>query len=330
MDSHHALNLLFAAAEQAHRCAFPNDEAAVKAIARRVKTGDLVRPHRGLYARAAYWNALDPLERTRHIVRALALRHPDWVFCGPTAAIMLGLDCSYRLASPICIVARPGAHYRNTDRLVHQPIAYPETIATADGVTVTDVLRTLFDCAARHPLRYALGPLDSALRMGLIGREQMLGYPGAVKYTRNRAAVERAFSLADGRSENGGESEARAVLTDLGYPPQDLQTTFPCLDDPRRTHRTDFLWVREDGGRVAGELDGTRKYVDPAMTGGLTIRGVVDEERDRQRCLERQGVRVVRMYHSELDRPWRIGRRLEEAGVPHIGQQALLPANFAG
>ncbi|WP_239512714.1 CTP synthase [Bifidobacterium avesanii] len=312
------MNLLFADAERAQRCAMPNDEAAAKALDRRLHVGEIVRPYRGLYARAAYWNSLDPLDRTRHIVRALSMRHPGWIFCGSTAAIMLGLDCSYRLAMPVRIVAKPGAHYRNTDRLARCPIAYPETVTTPDGVTVTSPLRTLFDCAAHHPLRYALAPLDAALRTGLVQREQMLGFPGSVKYTRRRAAVERAFSLADGRSENGGESEARAVLIGLGYPPHDLQKPFPCLDDPRRTHRPDFLWTRDDGGQVAGELDGTRKYADRTMTDGRTIRAVVDEERERQRCLERQGVGMVRMYYGDLDRPQLLRQRLDAAGVPHV------------
>ena len=321
MKAHGPLNALFAHAERMRRCADPVTETDVNAIARRVRAGEVVRVYRGLYARAEYWNALDPLERTRHIVRALSIQHPNWVFCGPTAAIMLGLDCSYRLAMPICIVAKPGTHYRNTEHLAHYSIAHPDAVMTPDGVMVTDPLRTLFDCAARHPLRYALGPLDSALRNGLVRGEQMIGYPRAVKYARNRTAVERAFALADGRSENGGESEARGVLTDLGYPVSDIQKPFPCLDDARRTHRPDFVWIRADGGQVAGELDGMRKYVDPAMTGGRGIRDVVDDERDRQRCLERQVEAVVRMYYGDLDKPWLLSQRLDAAGVPRLGAQ---------
>lgn len=231
---------------------------------------------------------------------------------------MLGLDCSYRLSMPVCIVARPGTHYRNTERLAHYPIAFPDVITLSGGVRVTGVLRTLFDVAAHQPLRYALGPLDSALRGGLADRDQMLGYPNAVKYTRRRVEVTRAFALADARSENGGESEARGVLHDLGYPVSDIQRAFPCLDDARRSHRTDFIWTCGDGGLVVGELDGTRKYVDPAMTDGRGIRAVVDDERDRQRCLERQCAGVVRMYYGDLDRPWLLRQRLDAAGVPHV------------
>lgn len=316
VKAHEALTQLFATAQKERRCAIPLIDADISAVKRRVRTGEILRVWPGIVAQRQYWESLDAHEQVRHLVRALARVHPDWVFAGPTAAIMYGLDCSYRRLRPICIVSRPGTHCRNTDSLAHIAMAHPDVV-DLNGVPVTDLLRTLFDCAAKQPLRYALGPLDSALRRQMVMPEVLRGYPGAIKYSRQRDKVRRAFDLADGRSENGGESEARAVLTELGYPPQDLQTTFPCLDDSRHTHRVDMLWVRADGTRLAGEFDGTRKYVDPSMTNARTIREVVDAERQRQRCLERQGVTILRMYYDDLDKPWLLQRRLEEFGAPH-------------
>ena len=123
--------------------------------------GAVLRVFRGLYAEPAYWESLDPHEQVRHIVRALAIQHPDWVFCGPTAAIMHGLDCSYRLAFPICIVASPGAHHQDTRHISHHAITHPD-ITVVQGVKVISLLQTLFDLAACQPLRYALGPADCA------------------------------------------------------------------------------------------------------------------------------------------------------------------------
>ncbi|MBT1164341.1 CTP synthase [Bifidobacterium felsineum] len=278
--------------------------------------GTIKRVYRGLYARQQYWDSLNPHDQIRHIVRSLAQQHPDWVFCGPTAAIMHGLDCSYRFLLPICIVAKPGTHIRNTAQLAHHAMAYPET-AVIDGVPVTVPLRTLFDCAAKLPLRFSLSILDSALRKQVVQRPVLEAYPHTVKYVRNRKAALRAFSLADARSENGGESEARGVLTEIGYPVHDLQTVFPCLTYSSRNHRVDFLWVREDGTKIAGEFDGVRKYVDPEMTSRRDIRAVVTQEREREHCLERQNVDVVRMFYDELNRPNQLVAKLRAKRVPH-------------
>ena len=66
----------------------------------------------------------------------------------------------------------------------------------------------------------ALRPRAGGLcvRNGLVSESVLRAYPSSVKYSRNRAAVERAFALADRRAENGGESEARGMLHDAGCP----------------------------------------------------------------------------------------------------------------
>ncbi|MFR4548210.1 MAG: hypothetical protein ACLT4Y_07835 [Bifidobacterium breve] len=91
MSGHYSLGLLFDAAQQERRCARPRTDTDIRTVARRVKKNEIVRVYRGLYAVRTYWDQLDQHERTRHIVRSLALWHPQWVFCGPTAAVMHGL-----------------------------------------------------------------------------------------------------------------------------------------------------------------------------------------------------------------------------------------------
>ncbi|WP_240541836.1 hypothetical protein [Bifidobacterium simiarum] len=194
-------------------------------------------------------------------------------------------------------------------------MSHPD-VTVVDGVSVTSLLRTLFDCAAALPIRYSLAPLDSSLRDGRVAEGVLRAYPESVKYSRRRLQVRHAFDIADGRSENGGESEARGTLDSIGRPVHDLQRTFPCLDRPGRTHRVDFLWNRKDGTMVAGEFDGMRKYVDPDMTGRRTIREIVDEERRRQHCLQRQNVDTVRLYYDDLDDPDALACRLDGHGIP--------------
>ncbi|MBT1176125.1 CTP synthase [Bifidobacterium callimiconis] len=324
MEDHYALNLLFDAAQQSRRCARPRTDADTSAMARRVKAGTVTRPYRGMYARTDYWNALDRHEQVRHVVRTLSSMHPDWVFCGPTAAIMHGLDCSYRLTGPICIVSDRPTRRQSSKQLIRYAITYPDT-EMADGVPVTGLLRTLYDCVAKLPTRYSLAQLDSAIRLGKVAAPTLKAYPCSLPHVRDRNRIEEVFDLADGRSENGGESEGRGVLATIGYPPDDIQVEFPCLQRQRRVHRVDYLWKREDGSLLIGEFDGVRKYIDPTMTSGRTIRAVVDDERDRQRCLEHQGAAIIRFYYTDLDYPGRIARGLSAQGLSRKSGIPSLP-----
>ena len=96
----------------------------IKVVARRVRQGSIVRVHRGLYAVKEYWERLDPLEQVRHIMRSLGRWHEQWVFCGASAAIMHGLECSYRQSRPIHVavgkadVRRTRRRYGITRRLI--------------------------------------------------------------------------------------------------------------------------------------------------------------------------------------------------------------------
>ena len=91
-----------------------------------------------------------------------------------------------------------------------------ETVAV-DGARVTSILRTLVDCAAMMPRRYAMAPIDSALRQGKTTVEQMLEYVDAIPMLRDRERIRAVLAQGDGRVENGGESECRAVLTNWGF-----------------------------------------------------------------------------------------------------------------
>lgn len=287
----------------------------IKVVARRVRQGNIVRVHRGLYAVKEYWERLDPLEQVRHIMRSLGRWHEQWVFCGASAAIMHGLECSYRQSHPIHVAVGKSRRAKNQATIRYHALTDSDAVVI-DGVKVTSIQRTLVDCAAMMPFRYALSPIDAALRQGRISKELLLTYADSPPMLRDRERVRAVLAMGDGRSENGGESECRAVLQEMGFPVHRLQVEFPCRAHPGRVHRVDFLWVREDSTLVAGELDGACKFMDPSMTSGRAVKQVVDAERERQECLRRSGVDMVRMYYSDLDNPRALTRRLEEARVP--------------
>lgn len=318
MARHMGMMRRLAQAQSQLRCARPQTGAELSAMSRGVRRGLLCQPYRGMYVQLECWNALDPLERTRYVVRTLALMHPDWIFCGPTAAIMYRLDCSYRFAMPVCITV-PGQHGGvSSSKLKRYAIADPEP-RVWNGIRLTSLRRTLVDCAIRLPLRYALSPVESAVRNGWIDRDALRLFVAGMSYLRGRGQALRVIEMAEGLSENGGEAECKVVLDRLGFPVDGQQVEFPCLSMPNRRHRVDYYWRRDDGSVVVGELDGLDKYVDPSMTGGRGIRSVVDDERDRQECLARQKADTVRMYYSDLSRQDRLLSRLERNRVPRRG-----------
>lgn len=287
----------------------------VKVVSRRVKQGSIVRVYRGLYAVKEYWERLDQHERLRHVIRSLGQWHEQWLFCGASAAVMHGLECSYRQLYPIHVAVDRCRRSKSQANVRYHVLNDPDAVVI-DGVHVTSIQRTLVDCAAMMPFRYALAPIDSALRQGRITIESLLAYADALPMLRGRERIRSVIAKGNGGSENGGESECRAVLDELGFPVHWIQAEFPCSNRHGHMHRVDFLWKREDGTLIAGEFDGVRKYVDPSMTSGRTIRQVVDEERDRQRCLGKQGVDMIRMYYTDLDDARTLTRRLESARVP--------------
>ena len=99
------LRELFAEAEACGACLRPPEERVRAACARRAgEDGELVSPAHGLYARRTWWDALGYSAQTLAIMRSLQADHPDWVFCGPSAALALGCD----VAVSVTGIAGPG------------------------------------------------------------------------------------------------------------------------------------------------------------------------------------------------------------------------------
>ncbi|NMN01104.1 CTP synthase [Bifidobacterium sp. DSM 109958] len=310
-----------ALAEQSRRerrCIIPPDESMRRVLCRRVDRGSFVRPWRGLYAEAEHWRSLDPNEQSLHVIRALSAAHPDWTFAGPSAALVHGLDCPYALSGDIYrLVPR---HARDTHPRRNRLVAVTPGAGTrterVDGIMVTSAETTVYDCAARFRPSHALAFADSALRLGRSTISSLTEHGMGRRRDGSWARAMQLLALANGASENGGESRCRGMLHECGADVPQLQVEVPCLTDRRRVHRTDMMWVREDGSHVACEFDGTRKYVDPAMIGTRDIRQVVTEERDRQQCLQQQGIDVFRLFHDQLDRPGTVRRLLSVNRVP--------------
>jgi very-short-patch-repair endonuclease len=168
------------------------------AVSHAVRSGQLRRVHRGVYAAG-------DLEARQ---RALAVMRAGAVVSHTTAAALWGFDLVRAERAEATWprnwngVRPPGVRIHRADQV---------EVELFDGVRLTSRLRTLVDCARVLPLEEAVAVMDSALRQGAVTVEGLAtaarsaSGPGSAK-------VRHAVSLADGRAESVLESVLRVVL----------------------------------------------------------------------------------------------------------------------
>lgn len=300
-------------------CLSPATEAERLALSRRYTAGEIARPFPGVYARSAYLDAMNPLARTLSLARTVSRLHPDWVFCSFTAALAYGLYVPYEKLDRLHVCTTRRAHSRSSSHLERHRVNGPIAVRLVNGIRVTSLAQTVFECTRRSPLGVGLGVVDAALRfyardrqgLGDAVRREGRGRHGATQAL-------RAVSLGDPRAENGGESYLRGKIIELGYEaPTDLQVELVDPVDTRRTMRVDMVWRLASGRTVIGELDGFVKYEDSerARTKGA-IKVLVDE-RQRESHITALGYPVARFLYARLDEPGYVAAVLDAFGIPH-------------
>ena len=324
---------LLAEAEARGRCLALRGRGAARvyrALERRVAAGRVVSPARGLYVSARRWEGLKADQRTLFLARGLQDQHPDWVFCGPTAAVAYGVDVSWSLQGNVHVATTRAGHSPNGP-LVHRHSilrAGPGEgrIEVVGGLRVTGPERTLFDCLRGTDFPRGLGMIDSALRAGVVAHDEFASYVESVRDgSRGRDLVRGTLAWADPRSENGGESIARARMLLLGFVCPELQVEVPNLVEGGAPFRADYCWVRADGVVILGELDGTDKYVEEGMTRGRSLEEVLADEKDRESRITLYDVVVMRFRFGLTDDPVAFAAHLDRYGVPRRGSELALP-----
>ena len=317
---------LFKESERTGLCLVPPNESLRKALVERVRKGDLVSPYPGLYARTRYWTDLTLPEQALCIIRTLSCKHPSWVFCFTSAALVHGLQVSYWLLDEVHIASTRNAE---TGKLVrHIENLADDEVEIVHGIPVTSFERTVFDCMRDLSFPLALAVADSAVRSGRLTTEHL------VRETRERYRgfrnVDRFQAIAgfaDGRSENGGESFARAVMIEQGVMMPELQVELIDPLDLGRSYRGDFFWelsLISDESDVAGELDGQEKMTNAEMLGGRTTAEAFRQERLRESRLTALNLRVARFTFSDVRRVDPLMRTLDAYGIPRTDAYADL------
>ena len=318
------LSALLDAAERAGSCLVPDSERVRVALRRRMGSGGIVSPERGMYARVSWWGALRPDARALAVMRGLQALHPGWVFCGVSAALAHGADVSWDLLGKAHVVAPRGSWTVRSANIIWHEVGCgdgaEERPVERAGVRVTPLWRTVLDCLRWAGFRDGIVVADFAARSCPGGKEELAERIRSLAgRCRGVGRALEVLALADGRAESGGESIARAVMIEQGFMLPELQAWVPDPLRAGRWFRVDFLWVRADGRVIVGECDGRRKLLDPAMTGGRSPRQVLLDQRSREGLITAYDVSVVRFTYEEAAGVRELVRKLELFGVPRLG-----------
>ena len=315
------LGTLLDEAERRGSCLVPRLERQASALRRRP---EVVSPARGMFARQQWWDGLKPDERALALMRGLQEQHPDWVFCGPSAALVHEAEVSWPLVLPLH-VATGTRGCRSTPLVARHLVDEGADVEVRGGLRVTSLARTTFDCLRTMSFREGMVVADRAAREGASFvaslRRLFEGQRGAHRGV-DRAL--RTLAHADGRAESGGESIARAVMIEQGFMLPALQVWVPNPLEPGRWFRVDFLWVRADGRVIIGELDGGEKSKDPKMTRGRSREEVLLDERLREALITAYDVSIVRFSYAEAAGVSELVRKLELYGVPRASSPIAL------
>jgi predicted transcriptional regulator of viral defense system len=271
-----------------------------------LRSGEMVRMRRGVYATRTLvaWARDDP--RRRHILGVFAVRAtvaPGAVASHYSAALIHGLDVLK--PAPPDLVTLTGPRSRRSNRpdsagIVFHASALPARHVTEClGAPVTTVARTVVDLARTLPFMDAVVVADSALRLGQTTKEALFAAAEWCDRWPGVARARRAIAFADGRAESVLESCARVVIDECGIERPDLQVT---IRGEGFVFRADFYWASY---RTIAEADGMAKYENPQRA---------RDQLRRDRLLRDAGYKVVHFTWRELfDTPATVVTRIRKA-----------------
>lgn len=290
--------------EQAHAerlCVIPESASDARRLRYALKRHDVVSPAPQVYALPRIWDKLKPTERELYRIRSLAKAHPTWAFCDVSAAVVHGLQVPYGLLGRAHIACDRNTHARNTEHYKRHLLPN-ELFEQVDGVSVTSLERTVFDCTRTYRFASSLAIADSALRTGEITRDDFIrAFSYMHPNCRSRQKAIDTMLLANPLAESGGESIARAAMIRAGYQLPELQVQTDIQLTEQLRYRIDFYWHLPTGD-VAGELDGNEKYTNVQMSGGKDIVTILTNERKREALVTSKNLKVMRFsYRDVLD-----------------------------
>ena len=247
---------------------------------RAIRSQEVVRVARGVYADATEWRALRPWERYRARVHATAMIHPDAVFVLESAASLRGLPV-FGEPRDIHLAASQAATSRSVSGVRVHTARHLPAIDEIGGLLVAAPAEIAVGIArGRH---HAIGSAvaGAVLRQhSQISADELRLRNEKQASSRGRRHARWPLDRATGVPESTLEHVSLAVIEWLGFPAPELQKWIRGGPD-EEDYRLDFWWTHQ---RIGGEADGDSKLAGTDALAALRSR------RDRDAELIERGV----------------------------------------
>ena len=290
-----------------------------RSLARDVERGLLMRVRRGVYVLSAVWEPLSPEQRHVVAMRALAAASgPPLLFSHWSAAVALGLPIlDRRRLTSVHLSAVRDARRTLSGTAVHEFEVGRGELTRVGELLVTTPARTVVDIAGASPFREGVVTADGAMHRG-VRRAALEEATALAGFRRAAVRIAEVLAFAHPDAESAAESESRTSMMLLGIAPPVLQHRF--FDRRGFVARSDF-W--DPVRRIAGEADGLKKFLDPALATQGAGMAVWQEKRREDRllgCVHR----LARWGYQEAGSTTLLGRVLAGAGwLPSVPAATL-------
>lgn len=247
---------------------------------RAIRSQEVIRVARGVYADAAEWRALRPWERYRARVHATAMLHPDAVFILESAAALRGLPV-FGEPRDIHLAGSQAATSRAVSGVRIHTAQRPPATDEIGGLLVAAPAEIAVGIARGRHRAIGLAVAGAVLRQHPeISSDELRGLNERQLSSRGRRHARWALHRATGVPESTLEQVSLAVIEWLGFPAPELQKWIPGAPG-KEDYRLDFWWKHR---RIGGEADGDSKLAGTDALAALRSR------RDRDAELIERGV----------------------------------------